>query len=359
MKRLAILGLVIVMLAVSVSTAMAKGKPADVITLSNGFPSGMHFNLNIHGKQAGFDCTTVTSGGKSAFIPEYGHAQILYVSNKKASWTDLQVIDPCGFPEGDEQEGEGQVKVLLPSKVETDTGTVPVERYRVYARSLGKPNNADDGGSSYIAVSKTWVDEACNDVDPTDTGCVVPLGVVSNNGVYIPGGDPWEFHRFESQDPPKKGKSMGQDISILFYWSGWVCDPSLNTSGDEVIDDSDIPANVMDIFNYYKLLAGTVQDISYYDANYGDADSSLTIDEIEEWLAFLADLWDWYEADPAAADAAIAAAGDPPGDFYPVYCEEYDNVWIFNIAELVIAGQDIDNDGTKLLQIRFYPDLES
>lgn len=54
------------------------------------------------------------------------------------------------------------------------------------------------------------------------------------------------------------------------------------------------------------------------------------IDTIEEWLAFNADL-------------------DPPLAWYSA------NVWIFSIADLVITEQGLVNDGTKLLQIRFYP----
>ena len=30
-------------------------------------------------------------------------------------------------------------------------------------------------------------------------------------------------------------------------------------------------------------------------------------------------------------------------------------MWIFNIADLVITEQGLENDGTKLVQIRFYP----
>ena len=35
--------------------------------------------------------------------------------------------------------------------------------------------------------------------------------------------------------------------------------------------------------------------------------------------------------------------------------EYFDEVWILNIADLVVTDQPITNDGTKLLQIRFYP----
>lgn len=33
----------------------------------------------------------------------------------------------------------------------------------------------------------------------------------------------------------------------------------------------------------------------------------------------------------------------------------YDNVWIFNIADVVVQEQTITDDGTKLLKVRFYP----
>lgn len=44
--------------------------------------------------------------------------------------------------------------------------------------------------------------------------------------------------------------------------------------------------------------------------------------------------------------AAMAALGLAPF---------YDNVWIFNIADVVVQEQTITNDGTKLLRVRFYP----
>jgi len=36
-------------------------------------------------------------------------------------------------------------------------------------------------------------------------------------------------------------------------------------------------------------------------------------------------------------------------------CVFFENEWVFNIADLVVQSQEIDNDGSKLLQIRFYP----
>jgi hypothetical protein len=43
------------------------------------------------------------------------------------------------------------------------------------------------------------------------------------------------------------------------------------------------------------------------------------------------------------------AALVPPMAWY------YEDEWILNIADLVITEQGLVNDGTKLLQVRFYP----
>ena len=37
------------------------------------------------------------------------------------------------------------------------------------------------------------------------------------------------------------------------------------------------------------------------------------------------------------------------------YYAPEDNTWILNIADLVVSQQRVDNDGAKLLKIRFYP----
>ena len=63
------------------------------------------------------------------------------------------------------------------------------------------------------------------------------------------------------------------------------------------------------------------------------------IDTIDEWLLFKADLYAEDMADPKV---------EP-------YCIYFTNEWVLNIADLVLAGGDITNDGTKLLQLRFYP----
>jgi len=63
-----------------------------------------------------------------------------------------------------------------------------------------------------------------------------------------------------------------------------------------------------------------------------DSDGNSFID-VEEWLT--------YQADQTPPMAWYFSVGD--------------GMWIFNIADLVVTEQGLVNDGTKLLQIRFYP----
>lgn len=131
----------------------SSGSGKDVIALSNGFPSGEHFNLNIHGKKDSFTGDS-TPGGKSVFILEYGESTIQYVSNKKSSVTELTVLDPLAEAfDGD------PAKVQLPSEQ---------QGYYVFGRILAKPNNGQLEPVSSIILWPNEVVEACNDTDPAN-----------------------------------------------------------------------------------------------------------------------------------------------------------------------------------------------
>lgn len=282
--------------AVGVSYSYA-AKPIPVIQLSNGYPSGAHFNLNIHGKK-GSECDP-SPGGSSVFVPEYGVGTLTIVTNKKSGATELTALDKCS-----ESFDGDPAKVRLPAEA---------EGYYVFARIGGKPKNGTSTDPSSILLVPNPVLRVCNDTDPSNpdfgglTECpndeLLALGLVTNEGAYKV--DSQGFFRFDPDSAPGKGKNNAVDITGLFTWTGYVCSASLDTSGDGVLDAADVPAS--------------------YDTN---GTSGIQQDELDQYLA----------------DQAVAGA-----------CTKYTEQWVFNVADLVEQDTTITNDGTKLLQVRFYP----
>lgn len=292
------------------------GSGKDVIALSNGYPSGEHFNLNLHGKKLLWD-GDCSPGGKNVFLPEYtnlaSEPQTLQIfSNKKSSATDLWAKDPCT----EEFDGD-PAKVQLPF--------LDDEGYYVFARSAAKPNNGNnlpDGESNIILVPNPVL-EVCNqdvandpenefgDLDSCfdengDLVDMIAVGLVTNNGAYV-----IEDQQFVRYDSTTNGKGIKKaiDITGMFLWTGAVCPDSLDMDGDKILEPAD-----------FGLTEAQV------DFLFGDDTAPLTD---AEFLAFL-----------LAAD---------------VGCEFHTDEWVFNVADLVVQSTDLQNDGNKLLKIRFYP----
>lgn len=367
MKRIVIVAVVTLVVATMVigSTMAMAAKPQAVIERSNGFPSGLHFNLNIHGKDPGvFDCITMDPGGNSVFVPIEGSATIQYVANKKrandfpdgASAYELYVLDPCAV------SGDTTAKVYLPTKVKVvdDYGVetiVPTEGFYVFARILGKPNNDGDGGPSTMILEPNIVVQACNDPGtdpnfPDYTDCLLALGLIVGNNLYT--ADNEEFVRFDPEATKGKGKSKARDITPLFTYTGWVYwgeDPDTNDDG--FLTDADIPADWA---------------TSYPGADL-DGDTSLTLCE---WVLYHPDINGDGAVDGTDADLAetwmpcsTIVIGNGDSDITLEewqafqeslgHAEYFEDEWIFNIADLVVTAQGITNDGAGLVQLRFYP----
>ena len=318
MKRrivLVVTALSLIALLVGASVAMAAkpphaGEGNQLIARPNGFPAGPHYNLNIHGKKVGFTCND-TPGGGSVFVDEYGPATIQYVSNKKKSLTELMVLDPCAV-------NNGTAKVQLPYEA---------EGYYVFGRILGKPNNsAKDGDPSSVILYPNVVMQACNDTGYNTTALgnltacpgdpLLALGLIVHNQVYVAENE--TYVRFEPGVTKGKGKSKATDITALFTYVGWVVDATLDANDDGIIDINDVPVADYD--------GNPVTDDNRDYNNDGFVNEA----DVEAWLTDMAAL-------------------DPPMAWY------FANEWIFNIADLVVTEQGLVNDGTKLLQIRFYP----
>ncbi|MFC2063039.1 hypothetical protein ACFLS8_03765 [Chloroflexota bacterium] len=381
MKKVALITLSVVLMATLIFSALPAmaAKPQNVIAYSNGFPSGLHFNLNIHGKnpetfvwQDEWDGVTPYTGN-SVFIAEYtsdyGPATIKYISDKRFNGLyELQVTDPIAMPDpyGDDDGAE----VKIPWHVMTDEGQeVNVSGYYVFARILGKPNNGkpkngDPSPSSMILYPNVVVGAE------NDSNSTMPLGLITQQHTYVAA--PEGFVRFDPEVTKGKGKSKAKDITHLFTWSGWVAwGTSPDYDGDDNIDQDDLDAAYAD----------ALLDIEHYYWDIPDLDGVTGIN-LGEWVLFHPDTDDDGDVDEQdVADALSAASTYLDASHYDSFfdlldqdddtvvtveewlkyqetlghAQEFINEWIFNVADYVATEQQIDNDGTKLLQIRFYP----
>ena len=268
---------------------LGAAKPQDVIQASNGFPSGAHFNLNIHGKDpATFAPDLTLSGGGSVFVNIFGDSTLTIASDKRGSVAELTALDPYA----EAFDGDAAV-VQLPYEA---------EGYYVFARILGKPGK--DGETNSILLTPNSVPRVAN-YSETE-GELLLLGFVTTAGVYEL--DSAGFFRF---DPASKGKgkSAGVDVTGLFLWTGWVCDASLDVNGDGFIDAADVTVDM-------------------------NLDGVIDAADFEAWLAAQAELglatfydneWIFNIADVVEQDQTVSNSGAKLLQlrFYPVATTEF------------------------------------
>lgn len=304
-------------------------KPGEDVN-PNGFPSGPHYNLNIHGKKAEFTCPeqkyymeiSVCPGdvcgeyavgqlvetcpddftcsetsdpiyGNSVFVPENGDGIQIYMQSGKVGGkgkkaealpqNELWAIDPCaGF------DRDGAVIQLPPGE------------YDVYARALATPT--DSPNMTVIPELFAAEDEYGNDL--------VYLGLLTENGFQTP----------TETYARNKGKSIAIPITGLFNWSGTVC--------------------------YIEMPEAYTGDITTHCCDDYDSDG------IYDYCCFDEDEDLTYEQGECSGD--LAGFADGKCTEIQTYCNEYIDKWIFNIADFVNYLWRADNNGLKLLQVRFY-----
>jgi len=301
--------------------AMA-AKPINVQYQSNGFPSGHHFNLNLHGRDP--LTYTGTPSGNAVIVALNGSSTIEYLSNKKnRSNTELVVLDSLAENFGPDYD---PAQVYLPYNIldESDNITKPAGGYYVYGRILGSPNKGSAGPST-ILLTQNFIVAAANSANSTTDDWpfgfdpdadLMGLGVVTTNGnLYVPSGD-GTFERFDPPTDPyekgrgnKQGKSKAVEITELFKWTGYVSDNmSLDLNANGYLDIGDVPLD-------WELI-------------YGDGNGLISEAEFQAWLDYLVSIGE---------------------------AVKHEGIWIFDVADMVISGQTVVNDGTKNFQLRFYP----
>lgn len=142
------------------SLSALAAKPQNVMEWSNGFPSGEHFNLNIHGKKTNYVCNNSEEAepfGNSIFVPLNGLSEINFVSNKKSLVEDITVLDPCADPLATTSGDSDPALIQIPTN----------EAYQVYARILGTPTNKKSIDPTPSVAFSPKLPIACDDIGET------------------------------------------------------------------------------------------------------------------------------------------------------------------------------------------------
>jgi len=270
----------------------------------NGFPSGDHYNLNIIGKKDGFACPSVlcdpldlTCVPNVIYIPAYNDpatdpVEILMVSGKKGSAKTAGITSLVVTDWCTRPFDSDAAEVQLPPN---ENG------YRVYARALAKPTY--NPNLAILGNSLSFVED--------DSGNLLYyLGSFKKDCVVTPDAPECVYTR-------TKGRSVATNITPLFEFTGDVCyfnptgycDPLVDCPGTQLCCD--------------QVNIGT---------------------ELEPLLVYK----NCTIKDPLLACTNIEVTA---------YCKDYstDPQWVFNVGDLVGYLWSMDNNGLKLLQIRFYP----
>jgi hypothetical protein len=228
--------------------------------------------------------------------PEESTQNVIFIPVDNADIEPIQIYMESGKKKDIDNYTEFKVTDSCAGLEEGDTSASLVlpanqEGYAVYARAVGKL-----GENLNIEI----FDPNLDFVKDENGNDLLALGLIGPGGVTSFLSDRETIYR-------KKGGKSNKAVLItdLFLWTGDIC----------YFSDTDI--------NGYQCCKDTtVPPDGVYD--------------------------ECYETDFATGC---------PADYFleSVSCTHYDDYWVFNIADMVSAFWNVDNNGVKVLQIRFYP----
>jgi hypothetical protein len=331
-KILKISVVTIALVAFIVSSAMAT-KPGNKVN-PNGFPSGFHYNLNIHAKNESFVCDYARdeygqiTTGNVINVPDYltgAEIKMLSGKGKKAEqFTDLAVTDPCaGFPTNKNLTDKPYAMLQLPKN---ELG------YNVYARPLGKPSKDEvkreiilkpELGLVLMEETDAEGNLILDEYGEPVTTDLIYLGLVDDSG----------FKTETMKRERTKGRSIAVPITGLFLWSGDVCyfDSTDYCDGDCYTRDVCCATEIEEV-------VGEVTVLRYLNCE----------DPVPD--PFYQDMITCREVD--------IDSGEIPLSLITVDCKTYTDYWVFNIADLVEYLWNVDSNNVKQFNVRFYPRSE-
>ena len=276
------------------STPVFAVKPGEQVN-PNGFPSGEHYNLILNAKKSDYNCTAEVLD--EADNPVYG--KVIFIPQDTDDFPEVGILmesgknGPRGAPDCTTLEVVDQCAGFDESPAIL---RLPKNEngYNVYLRAKGKPTDGDENMKIFGRLQ--YVEDEFNTQ-------LIFLGTLTQNGLLT-----------EQGLTRPKGKIKGAvDITSLFQLHGSIC------------YEGALPVDLANPGDYQAQCCSTLTD-NNGDGAYGD-----------------------YSCNPA-----INLTCDTGQTL--LYCTDLlDYPWIFNIGNYVDYFWDVDNNGVRSAQVRFYP----
>ena len=277
-------------------------KPNEEVN-PNGFPSGEHYNLNLNAKKSDYNCTAKVYDESGDQV--YG--KVIFIPQDTSSFPEEKVRILMESGKNGPKAAPNCTTLEVVDQCAGFDGTQAILRlpkseygYNVYLRAKGKPTEADENMEIFGRLQY---------VEDENGTPLIFLGTLTKSGLT----------GLDSLTRPK-GKTKAVDITPLFWWNGGVC---------YSLDYDLYP--ITGLPDYVDTGVYTPQCCTIIDTNDDGVIESYTC----------------VDKDPNS---------DCDAETTLLYCNlTMENKWIFNIEAFVEYFWDIDNNGVRSAQVRFYP----